>query len=85
MVTRYSHMATSGTDGRLKIRDLRTYKPVHEYFTLYGATSLDFSQRGLLASSRLNKVEVIFALLCYSFTKNRSGKTFMERNRRSLI
>ena len=53
-------MATSGTDGRLKLWDLRTFTPVHEYFTYHGATSLDFSQRGLLASGRLNKVEVIF-------------------------
>ncbi len=52
-------MATSGTDGILKIWDLRTFKPMNEYYSVQGSTSLDFSQRGLLASTRLNKVEVL--------------------------
>ena len=43
------YMATSGLDGTLKIWDMRTYKNLSTYFTKTPASTLDFSQRGLLA------------------------------------
>ncbi len=43
------YMATSGLDGTLKIWDMRTYKNLSTYFTKNPASTLDFSQRGLLA------------------------------------
>jgi len=52
-------MATSGVDAKLKIWDLRTYKPLHEYRTASnGATTLAFSQKKLLAASYRDVVEV---------------------------
>ncbi|KAJ2156980.1 putative U3 small nucleolar RNA-associated protein 7 [Coemansia sp. RSA 552] len=44
------YMATSGLDGRLKIWDVRNFKPMHEYVTMRPAQSIDISQRGLLAA-----------------------------------
>ncbi|GJJ78052.1 U3 small nucleolar RNA-associated protein 7 [Entomortierella parvispora] len=43
------YMATAGLDGQLKLWDLRSYKPMQEYFTPTPASSLSISQRGLLA------------------------------------
>ncbi|XP_077986763.1 WD repeat-containing protein 46-like [Glandiceps talaboti] len=52
------YMATSGQDRRLKIFDIRTYKPLQIYKISTGATELSFSQRGLLAAACGNIVEV---------------------------
>ncbi|KAJ0582737.1 putative transcription factor WD40-like family [Helianthus annuus] len=50
-------MATAGMDKKLKIWDLRTYKPVQ---TLPGlAKSIDFSQKGMLATSTGSFVQVL--------------------------
>lgn len=43
------YMATAGLDGQLKLWDLRSYKPMQEYYTPTPASSLSVSQRGLLA------------------------------------
>ncbi|KAG0238570.1 Small subunit (SSU) processome component [Actinomortierella wolfii] len=43
------YMASSGLDGQLKLWDLRTFKPLQEYYTPTPAASLSISQRGLLA------------------------------------
>lgn len=51
-------MATSGIDRTLKIWDLRTYKMLQSYKLPSGAGQLAFSQRGLLASSLGNIVQV---------------------------
>jgi U3 small nucleolar RNA-associated protein 7 len=57
-------MATSGVDAKLKIWDLRTYKCLNEYRTSSnGASTLDFSQKNLLAASYKDVVEVINYLL----------------------
>jgi len=42
------YMATSGNDGHVKIWDLRTYKLLNDYYSFGPASSLSFSQRGLL-------------------------------------
>ncbi|KAI8320972.1 BING4CT-domain-containing protein [Martensiomyces pterosporus] len=45
-----TYMATSGLDGRLKVWDIRNFKPLQEYVTMRPAQSIDISQRGLLAA-----------------------------------
>ncbi|CAG8655587.1 592_t:CDS:10 [Funneliformis caledonium] len=42
------YMATSGLDGQLKLWDIRTYKPLQQYYTRSPASSLTISQLGLL-------------------------------------
>ena len=60
----FSYMATSGLDRRLKIWDLRTRKALHSYKLPAGAGRLAFSQRGLLACTIGNVVEVRSSCLC---------------------
>ncbi|KAL4219672.1 WD repeat-containing protein 46 [Mactra antiquata] len=52
------YMATSGIDRSLKIWDLRTYNMLHSYKLPAGAGQLSFSQRGLLAASMGNIVQM---------------------------
>lgn len=52
------HMVTSGVDGRVKVWDVRTFKPLQSYFSRAPATSLDISQQGLLAVGFGRKVNV---------------------------
>ncbi|XP_056396384.1 WD repeat-containing protein 46 isoform X2 [Hyla sarda] len=52
------YMASSGTDRKLTIFDLRTYKPLTSCFLPLGAGSLCHSQRGLLAAGVGNVVQV---------------------------
>ena len=44
------YMVTSGMDKQLKVWDVRTFRPVQEYFTDRPAASVDISQRGLIAA-----------------------------------
>ena len=53
-----NYLATSAVDSSLKIWDLRTYNCLHSYRLGVGASNLAFSQRGLLAVSLGNTVEV---------------------------
>ncbi|XP_076455268.1 uncharacterized protein LOC143289913 isoform X2 [Babylonia areolata] len=53
-----NYMATSGVDKRLKVFDLRTYKLLNKTHIPVGASSLSFSQRGLLAAGLGNRVQV---------------------------
>lgn len=52
------YMATSGRDGSLKVWDIRTYKPMHEYRTPRIATSIDISDTGLLAAVHGPSVQI---------------------------
>lgn len=52
------HLVTAGLDGQLKVWDVRTYQPMHSYFCRSPATSLDISQRGLLAVGQGRRVQV---------------------------
>lgn len=54
------YMATTGMDRRLKIFDLRMYKELSrfQYMRRHCPGLLDFSQKGILAVSRDNVVEV---------------------------
>ena len=42
-------MVTSGLDGQMKVWDIRSYKPVHEYFTPTPASTIQISQLGQIA------------------------------------
>lgn len=53
-----NYMVTSGNEGLLKVWDLRTYKKVYDYWTPKSASSIDVSQRGLLAVSNGNSLMV---------------------------
>ena len=52
------HMVTAGLDGQMKVWDIRTFKNVHNYFNRRPATTLDVSQRGLLAVGYGPTVEI---------------------------
>ena len=51
-------MATAGVDSDIRIWDLRTFKPVHTYFSHAPASNLEVSQQGLLAVGYGNRVQV---------------------------
>ena len=51
-------MATSGVDRKLKIWDLRQYQELNSVKIGHGASSLSFSQNGLLAAGLNEIVEV---------------------------
>lgn len=53
-----NYLVTSGQDRHMKIFDIRTLKPLHSYRLSYGASNLHFSQRGLLAASCQNVIEI---------------------------
>jgi FOG: WD40 repeat len=52
------HLVTAGTDGKMKVWDIRTYKPIHEYWNPTPATKLAISQKGLLCVGLSNEVQV---------------------------
>ena len=43
------HMVTAGAERQLKVWDMRMLRPLHSYLCHRPATTLDISQRGLLA------------------------------------
>ncbi|KAF8069492.1 utp7 [Scenedesmus sp. PABB004] len=51
-------LVTAGVDCQVKVWDVRTYKPLHAYFANAPPTSLDVSQRGLLAVAQGARVQV---------------------------
>ncbi|KAG9333800.1 hypothetical protein JZ751_010079 [Albula glossodonta] len=53
-----TYMVTSGLDKRLKVFDIRAFRPLHSYFLPAGASCLSLSQRGLLCASTGNIVQV---------------------------
>ncbi|KAM9342440.1 WD repeat-containing protein 46 [Pholidichthys leucotaenia] len=46
-----TYMVTSGMDKKLKVHDIRAFKPLKSYFLPAGASCLSLSQRGLLSAS----------------------------------
>jgi len=53
------YMATTGKDSRFKIWDIRSqYKCVYDYFTPTPATTVDFSQSGLVSLAYGNEIQV---------------------------
>jgi U3 small nucleolar RNA-associated protein 7 len=47
-----------GVDGQVKVWDVRTFKPLHAYFANAPATTLDISQKGLLAVGQGRRLQV---------------------------
>lgn len=52
------YMVTSGMDKKLKIYDIRAFKPLKSYFLPAGASCLSLSQRGLLSAATGDVVQV---------------------------
>ncbi|KAM8830020.1 WD repeat-containing protein 46 isoform 1-T1 [Synchiropus picturatus] len=52
------YMVTSGMDKKLKVYDVRTFKPLTSYFIPAGASCLSLSQRGLLSAAAGDIVQV---------------------------
>ncbi|XP_006796599.1 WD repeat-containing protein 46 [Neolamprologus brichardi] len=52
------YMVTSGMDKKLKVYDVRTFKPLKSYFLPAGAACLSLSQKGLLSAATGDVVQV---------------------------
>lgn len=52
------YMVTSGLDRKLKVYDIRAFKPLHSCFLPAGASCLSLSQRGLLSAATGDVVQV---------------------------
>ncbi|CAB1336148.1 unnamed protein product [Coregonus sp. 'balchen'] len=53
-----TYMVTSGMDKKLKVYDIRSYRPLQSYFLPAGASCLSLSQRGLLSAATGDIVQV---------------------------
>uniref|UniRef100_A0A3Q3XR30 WD repeat-containing protein 46 n=1 Tax=Mola mola TaxID=94237 RepID=A0A3Q3XR30_MOLML len=53
-----TYMVTSGMDKKLKVYDVRAFKPLKSYFIPAGASCLSLSQRGLLSAATGDIVQV---------------------------
>nr|XP_046253472.1 WD repeat-containing protein 46 [Scatophagus argus] len=53
-----TYMVTSGMDKKLKVYDIRAFKPLKSYFIPAGASCLSLSQRGLLSAATGDIVQV---------------------------
>ncbi|XP_072223453.1 WD repeat-containing protein 46 [Leuresthes tenuis] len=53
-----TYMVTSGMDKKLKVYDIRAFKPLKSYFLPAGASCLSLSQRGLLSAATGDVVQV---------------------------
>ncbi|XP_077572315.1 WD repeat-containing protein 46 [Stigmatopora nigra] len=53
-----TYMVTSGMDKKLKVFDVRTFRPINSYFLPSGASCLSLSQRGLLSAATGDVVQV---------------------------
>ncbi|XP_070766712.1 WD repeat-containing protein 46 [Enoplosus armatus] len=53
-----TYMVTSGMDKKLKVYDIRAFKPLKSYFLPAGASCLSLSQRGLLSAATGDIVQV---------------------------
>lgn len=74
------HMATSGLDGQVKIWDLRTYKLLDAYFSPTPASTLEYSQTGLLAVGSANRISVWKDLL-----KGKQKEPYMTSTMKSTV
>ncbi|XP_020485167.2 WD repeat-containing protein 46 [Labrus bergylta] len=53
-----TYMVTSGMDKKLKVFDIRTFKPLNSYFLPAGSSCLSLSQKGLLSAATGDVVQV---------------------------
>ena len=52
------YMVTTGLDKQMKVWDIRTYRPLHNYFTSTPGTSIDISQKDMIAVSYGSHVQI---------------------------
>lgn len=52
------YLVTSGVDCQVKVWDVRTLKPLHQYFSANTVECLDVSQRGMLAAGYGRRVQI---------------------------
>ncbi|XP_040009054.1 WD repeat-containing protein 46 [Xiphias gladius] len=64
-----TYMVTSGMDKKLKMYDIRAFKPLKSYFLPAGASCLSLSQRGLLSAATGDIVQVYKDVWSTSVTK----------------
>ncbi len=60
------YMVTSGLDRKLKVYDIRAFKPLHSCFQPAGASCLSLSQRGLLSAATGDIVQVMYTQVTFS-------------------
>ncbi|XP_029973730.1 WD repeat-containing protein 46 [Salarias fasciatus] len=53
-----TYMVTSGMDKKMKVYDVRSFRPLKSYFLPAGASCLSLSQRGLLSAATADIVQV---------------------------
>ncbi|GIL70431.1 hypothetical protein Vretimale_3566 [Volvox reticuliferus] len=53
-----TYMATAGMDSQIKVWDVRMLRPMHTYYSHAPVTSMDISQRGLLAVGYGRKLQI---------------------------
>ncbi|XP_016344613.1 WD repeat-containing protein 46-like [Sinocyclocheilus anshuiensis] len=58
LLAKCRYMVTSGLDRKLKVYDIRAFKPLHSCFLPAGASCLSLSQRGLLSAATGDIVQV---------------------------
>lgn len=61
------YMVTSGLDRKLKVYDIRAFKPLRSYFLPAGASCLSLSHRGLLSAATGDIVQVGIMCECDVF------------------
>ncbi|MEQ2175505.1 hypothetical protein GOODEAATRI_018583, partial [Goodea atripinnis] len=61
------YMITSGMDKKMKVFDVRAFKPLRSYFLPAGASCLSLSQRGLLSAATGDIVQVIVSSVVRSW------------------
>jgi hypothetical protein len=77
------HLVTAGTDAQVKVWDVRTFRPLHAYFSATPAVALDVSQRGLLAVAYGPHVQarMLLATSALHATSARTAKPALTRLR----
>uniref|UniRef100_A0A8C2A3L5 WD repeat-containing protein 46 n=1 Tax=Cyprinus carpio TaxID=7962 RepID=A0A8C2A3L5_CYPCA len=76
-----TYMVTSGLDRKLKVYDIRAFKPLHSCFLPAGASCLSLSQRGLLSAATGEIVQVYQNVL----GSNPVSKPYMAHRLRGQI
>lgn len=75
------YMVTSGMDKKLKVYDIRAFKPLKSYFIPAGASCLSLSQRGLLSAATGDIIQVCIAKLLQTNQHTWVNLEFKERER----
>lgn len=76
------YLVTAGADAQVKVWDVRTFRPLHAYFSATPASAVDVSQRGMLAVAYGPHVQVRCArpaMLIRRRDLTASGRADLER------